>query len=153
MKKLALFMLLSVSAPMFAIISDAQYEQEVQKLTDEIAKHHYATQMVRGASEQETAADIARRTGSDQALLEEFVRNENFPAVEYLIRVKGITPTNNVLRGAIEKRNTNLVKLLLDTGVFSSTDISNVTAVYGENPSPYFRDIVEFVKSQQRSKI
>lgn len=92
MKKLALFMLLAVSAPMFAIISDAEYAEIV-----EMTKRHTKEYAVRsGLSEERAYATAAAFVDSEIATPNDalifFAKRANLPAVEYLIMRKGANP-------------------------------------------------------------
>lgn len=72
MKKLALFMLLIVAVPLFAVISDAEYEQEVQKNKDRI--------------------DYERLQTDYPFALVTFAGLGNLPAVQYLVEVMQVNP-------------------------------------------------------------
>lgn len=70
MKKLVLFALLAFAAPLVAVISDAQYEQEVQKELQQGTPAIYL----------------------GQEALHHFASKGNLPAVQYLIEVKKMNP-------------------------------------------------------------
>lgn len=92
MKKLALFMLLSVTAmPLVAMISDAEYAQALADAKAEAAET--AAKFggpFRAAERGAQLVDMQTRT-PDEAL-EYFVRLNNLPVVQYLIEVKGANP-------------------------------------------------------------
>jgi len=110
MKKIALFMLLSVAAPVCAVISDAEYAQEVAKRKNQIFKDH-------GADSEKYIKDFAQNP------LPYFVSDGNLPAVQYLIEVKGVNPNqaepiegDTPLMNAVRYRQAHIVKYLLEHG-------------------------------------
>ena len=122
MKKLALFMLLSVAVPLFAVISDAEYAKEVQNYKDRMLKYQIETF---GGDNERARAEYNRVLpfvlGSDLEALSLFAGEGNLPAVKYLIEVKKVDPnqvTGNYspLAAAANNGNVEVVKYLLDHG-------------------------------------
>lgn len=147
MKKLALFMLLSVAAPLFAVISDAQYAAEVQKLKNDVREQSRFSGP-RESTAEEIAASLNYTTGSDKALLSEFTRRGNFPAVKYLIEVKGVNPSGIIL-SAIMNEDRPLVEYLVGRGVVSDADIQEATQ-YLQAADQKYKDLLEYVKSNKK---
>lgn len=94
MKKLILFMLLAVSAPLVAITDDA-YQQAVQSEIDNFAS--FVLIASKGAHTPESARAVAIKHINEDlqntnTALEFFVEANNLPAVQYLIEEKNADP-------------------------------------------------------------
>src|SRR5262245_23658290 len=98
MKKLALFMLLSVTAPLFAVISDAEYAQEVQA-----ELQHFQDQR-----------DLTHRKIREQIVshpLHQFASAGNLPVVQYLIEVKHVDPTETIYENGMDVTALDLAEI------------------------------------------
>ena len=94
MKKLVLFMLLSVSAPLFAVISDAQYAQQVANYKDELF-NGYASGAAQVPESLAESYEIDKRLVVEHPLYL-FAQQGNLDAVQYLIEVKRANPNEIV---------------------------------------------------------
>lgn len=110
MKKLALCMSLAITMPLLAIISDADYQQQVNQTI--------------GTALASIMPNIrVQRTlqTDDQYALVVFAQKNNFPAVQYLIETKKVNPNFvklgfSPLAAAVKNGNTELVQYLLEHG-------------------------------------
>lgn len=148
MKKLALVMLLAVAAPLFAVISDAEYAQEVQELKSGVVD---LLALLMG---QETALQTSKAFDDNYALYE-FALKGNLPAVQYLVEIKKVNPNPypglSPLGAAVQRGHNDVIKYLLDHGVYMNDDLKLIIVDHANHP--VYQESLNILKPYLKSKL